>query len=174
MIRRPPRSTLSSSSAASDVYKRQVESILNTAPAREEIPAELLEVADIVCPNQPELSLLTGGMPTDTVDQAAAAAHELLRRGPSTVLCTLGKEGCLLVKSDGSEFRAKATHHVPTDTAGAGDCFLGAFAHFYSQGAMEMEQAILLANKASGLSVTRRGTQLSFPFISELEIDSEP
>eukprot|EP00658_Telonema_sp_P-2_P082508 TRINITY_DN8737_c0_g1_i5.p1 TRINITY_DN8737_c0_g1~~TRINITY_DN8737_c0_g1_i5.p1 ORF type:complete len:171 (+),score=51.78 TRINITY_DN8737_c0_g1_i5:109-621(+) len=28
MIRRPPRSTLSSSSAASDVYKRQVESVL--------------------------------------------------------------------------------------------------------------------------------------------------
>src|SRR5664279_5777160 len=30
MIRRPPRSTLSSSSAASDVYKRQVETVEST------------------------------------------------------------------------------------------------------------------------------------------------
>eukprot|EP00658_Telonema_sp_P-2_P053170 TRINITY_DN41613_c0_g1_i1.p1 TRINITY_DN41613_c0_g1~~TRINITY_DN41613_c0_g1_i1.p1 ORF type:complete len:115 (+),score=26.06 TRINITY_DN41613_c0_g1_i1:84-428(+) len=30
MIRRPPRSTLSSSSAASDVYKRQVTTLFNT------------------------------------------------------------------------------------------------------------------------------------------------
>ena len=29
MIRRPPRSTLSSSSAASDVYKRQVSAVVN-------------------------------------------------------------------------------------------------------------------------------------------------
>ena len=31
MIRRPPRSTLSSSSAASDVYKRQLETRINTS-----------------------------------------------------------------------------------------------------------------------------------------------
>src|SRR5664280_3913350 len=32
MIRRPPRSTLSSSSAASDVYKRQVKILISTGP----------------------------------------------------------------------------------------------------------------------------------------------
>ena len=36
MIRRPPRSTLSSSSAASDVYKRQLEAMRNGAMARME------------------------------------------------------------------------------------------------------------------------------------------
>ena len=34
MIRRPPRSTLDRSSAASDVYKRQNEARLNGAPKR--------------------------------------------------------------------------------------------------------------------------------------------
>eukprot|EP00656_Telonema_subtile_P048421 TRINITY_DN5764_c0_g1_i3.p1 TRINITY_DN5764_c0_g1~~TRINITY_DN5764_c0_g1_i3.p1 ORF type:complete len:115 (-),score=27.89 TRINITY_DN5764_c0_g1_i3:248-592(-) len=43
MIRRPPRSTLSSSSAASDVYKRQDD---NMAPPGAMIGFELLQAAD--------------------------------------------------------------------------------------------------------------------------------
>src|SRR5664280_526981 len=37
MMRRPPRSTLSSSSAASDVYKRQVPLIINTGIGTDEL-----------------------------------------------------------------------------------------------------------------------------------------
>src|SRR5674536_31876 len=69
MIRRPPRSTLSSSSAASDVYKRQVVQIDGLIQAQ---------------PNNPyfyELkgqALLEGGHPTEAIAplrQAVALAH---------------------------------------------------------------------------------------------------
>ena len=43
MIRRPPRSTLDRSSAASDVYKRQIEQLLH---ARAEPDADPLAAAD--------------------------------------------------------------------------------------------------------------------------------
>src|SRR5664279_712397 len=51
MIRRPPRSTLSSSSAASDVYKRQVIRP-NSAPLAES-PALLLVAVHLKCTYDP-------------------------------------------------------------------------------------------------------------------------
>src|SRR5664279_4502134 len=44
MIRRPPRSTLSSSSAASDVYKRQVKAALQQIPEEFRIAVYLADV----------------------------------------------------------------------------------------------------------------------------------
>src|SRR5678815_6076457 len=41
MIRRPPRSTLDRSSAASDVYKRQVSLLLRRPPGREAYPGDV-------------------------------------------------------------------------------------------------------------------------------------
>jgi len=159
---------LETSLAALRVAKEEgVVSILNTAPARETLPQELLSLATIVCPNQPELALLTG-LPTDTIEQATIAAQELLKQGPEQVLCTLGKDGCMLVSRDGSQLHVPATDDMPIDTVGAGDAFLGAFAHFYTESEGDMKQSMQLANQVSGLSVTRRGTQTSFPFKHEL------
>ena len=45
MIRRPPRSTLSSSSAASDVYKRQVYKLLQRGEEDESEPADIARIA---------------------------------------------------------------------------------------------------------------------------------
>ncbi len=54
--------------------------VLNPAPARDDLPDELLGLSDIFCPNQPEAALLTG-RPVDTVDEAAAAAEHAARKG---------------------------------------------------------------------------------------------
>lgn len=40
-------------------------------------------LADIVCPNETELSLLTGGMPVATTQEVEAAARTLQNKGPS-------------------------------------------------------------------------------------------
>jgi ribokinase len=53
------------------------------------------------------------------------------------------------------------------DTTGAGDCFLGCFAFFVAQG-IPISECMRRANKAAGLSVTRLGTQTSFPTSNEL------
>eukprot|EP00656_Telonema_subtile_P038200 TRINITY_DN4284_c0_g1_i5.p1 TRINITY_DN4284_c0_g1~~TRINITY_DN4284_c0_g1_i5.p1 ORF type:complete len:102 (+),score=31.40 TRINITY_DN4284_c0_g1_i5:115-420(+) len=44
MIRRPPRSTLSSSSAASDVYKRQYQRRVRGFVQRKKMPKEISEI----------------------------------------------------------------------------------------------------------------------------------
>ena len=141
-----------------------VRTILNTAPAAP-IPDELIALSDILSPNETETELLTG-RPVDSLDDVAEAARSLLARGAQTVVVTLGKRGALLVQPD-------TVHHVPptrvqaVDTTGAGDAFIGALAVFLGEG-QSLTQAIEWANIVAGVSVTRRGTQASFPYRAEL------
>jgi len=71
---------------------------LNTAPARE-LPAEAFELADIICPNETEATILTG-LPVETVDEAKAAGAKLLQMGVKNVILTLGERGALLVNGE--------------------------------------------------------------------------
>ncbi|MFN8498899.1 MAG: ribokinase [Anaerolineae bacterium] len=138
--------------------------ILNTAPAAA-IPDELIALSDIVSPNETEIELLTG-LPATTLDGAAAAAQQLLARGARTVVVTLGKRGALLAQQD-SLRHVSATPVQAIDTTGAGDCFIGALAVFLGEG-QSLDQAIEWANIVAGVSVTRRGTQASFPRREEI------
>jgi sugar/nucleoside kinase (ribokinase family) len=87
-------------------------------------------------------------------------------RGAKQVLVTLGERGSLFVSSD-------SVTHEPSekvkaiDTTGAGDCFLGSFAFFYARGE-EVKSCMKKANHLAGVSVTRKGTQTSFPRRKEL------
>jgi ribokinase len=148
--------------------EERVRTILNPAPAREQLPAELYELADIFCPNEPETELLTGGRVTTTEDSIAQA--EVLReRGAGAVVLTLGERGCLVVDEAG-------TSEIPTDTVdvvdttGAGDAFVGSLAHFLARGA-DLRDAAARANRVAAISVTKRGTQTSFPGAGELSSD---
>jgi ribokinase len=138
--------------------------VLNPAPARE-LPAGLLSVLDVIVPNESELRALTD-RPTDTLDDVSAAAAVLRARGPRSVIATLGPRGALVVGPEGS-------HHVAgvpvtaVDTSGAGDAFCGALVTFLAEG-MAMVDAARRANVVAALSVTRPGTQASFPRREEL------
>ena len=137
-----------------------VRTIVNPAPAREELPAELYGLSDVLCPNEPETELLTG-RPADE-----DAARTLLERGAGAVVLTLGERGCLVVE------RERATH-VPiepvraVDTTGAGDAFVGALAAFFAAGD-DLIGAARRANAVAAISVQGHGTQTSFPRASEL------
>lgn len=139
--------------------------ILNPAPAAQ-LPDELLQLTDICAPNETETELLTG-MPVNTLEEAEAAARVLLGRGPKTVILTLGERGALLVD-------ANAVEHVPAmsvdavDPTGAGDAFIGSLAVFLGEG-LSMREAILRANAVAALSVTKIGTQVSFPKRAEAD-----
>lgn len=136
-----------------------VRTILNPAPAAP-ISDELLSLADICAPNETETELLTG-MPVHTLADAEAAARALLGRGAGTVILTLGERGALVVNTD-------MVSHVPAvsvqavDPTGAGDAFIGSLAVYLGQG-LPLDMAVGRANAVAALSVTRIGTQVSFP-----------
>lgn len=139
--------------------------ILNPAPAQP-LPHQLLALSDIVAPNETETELLTN-MPVSTLEEAETAARELLTAGPQAVIITLGEKGALLVNEEG-------TTHVPAveteavDTTGAGDAFIGSLAYFLAQG-RTLRDAIKRASAVAAISVTKVGTQVSFPSREEVK-----
>jgi ribokinase len=142
-----------------------VRTILNPAPAVA-LSDELLALADVCVPNETELELLTG-RPAVTIAQVESAAHQLLGRGPGAVIVTLGDRGALLVEG-------AAPEHIPAvpvqavDPTGAGDALIGSLAVFLAEG-LPLRQALRRANAVAALSVTRAGTQVSFPGRAEVE-----
>ncbi|MCP4178581.1 MAG: ribokinase [bacterium] len=143
-----------------------VTTVFNPAPAPEEgLPEDVLKLSDIFCPNETETELLTG-MPVTNIEEAIAAGRVLITKGPKKVLMTLGEKGSLLITPD--DYILVEPNIVDAkDTTGAGDCFIGSYAYFYSAGIDERE-AIRRANIVASYSVQKPGTQKSYPFASEL------
>jgi ribokinase len=137
----------------------EVPVVLNPAPAEPALDVARLRGVAFLIPNQTELALLTG-MPAATRDEAAAAATALLARGVARVIVTLGADGALDVD-------AHAVRHVPgvrvtpVDTTGAGDAFIGSFAHAFTSGG-GVDAALAAAVRYAADSVTKRGTQASY------------
>ncbi len=147
-----------------------VKTILNPAPATALLPG-LLELTDLILPNETELELLTG-KPVSTVLEARDAAKDLIVAGAKEVIVTLGERGALHVTERG------AVHHQPRvveafDSTGAGDAFIGALVSALSRG-LAIEYAIEFANAAAAVSVTRAGTQSSFANLEELKLAPPP
>ena len=135
------------------------EVLLNPAPAHPELDVTRLHGLSFLVPNQTELALMSG-LPTGTVAQNEAAARSLIAKGIRTVVVTLGADGALLVTGEGAR-------HVPAvrvevrDTTGAGDAFIGSFAHHYAA-SRDVGAALSQAVRYAAHSITRPGTQKSY------------
>ena len=101
------------------------------------------------------------------MEDAEAAARDLLARGPRSVIVTLGSRGALLVSGDTRRY-VPALPVDAVDPTGAGDEFIGALAVFLGEG-RAMAEAVRRAGAAAALSVTRIGTQVSFPRRAEVD-----
>lgn len=130
--------------------------ILNPAPAAE-LDDGLLAVSSWLIPNEVEFATLAESEATD--DEALVS---FARRTGVRLLVTLGEDGVALVEEDGSVSRIPAIPRDAIDTTGAGDAFVGAFAYGLAAGMDELE-AIALGTACAGESVTKAGTQTSFP-----------
>jgi ribokinase len=130
--------------------------ILNPAPAAS-LDADLLAVTTWLVPNEVEFAMLTGSAATDDEALAVFANDSGVR-----LLVTLGEDGVALVTESGEVLRIAATRRDAVDTTGAGDAFVGAFAYGLAAGMDELD-AIALGNACASDSVTRPGTQTSFP-----------
>jgi ribokinase len=142
----------------------RVMTFLNPAPAAD-LPDELLQLTDVLMPNEREAERLTG-LPVEMVDQAEAAARALRRRGPQTVLITLGERGVVVAGGERCEPVA-AVPVAAVDTTGAGDAFIGALAVFLLEGG-ELFETARRAAAVAALAVTRPGAQGAFPTRAEV------
>lgn len=141
-----------------------VRTLLNPAPAAA-LSEELLRLTDLCIPNETEAEMLTGQRVTSP-EEARTAAEMLRQRGAGAVVITLGAQGVVIV--DESWEHLPATPVRAVDASGAGDAFIGALAVSLLEG-LPLRQAAQRAQQAAALSVTRPGTQASFPTRSEIE-----
>ncbi len=140
--------------------------ILNPAPAPSQpLPDELMEVVDVLVPNQTELALLTRNTePVTDTDQATELARQLPAQ---QIVVTLGAQGALVVTSDDSTLvPAPAVEAV--DTTAAGDAFCGALADALADGA-DLVAATRWAVRVGAATTLRAGAQPSLPNRSELD-----
>lgn len=141
--------------------------ILNPAPATKNLDFNYVCKCDFFVPNESELEILTG-MPVSTVEQIKAAAASLVDKGVTNVIVTMGSRGVMWVTKSGAytvdSFKVEAV-----DTTGAGDAFIGCFAHYYVQN-KDVLQSINMATAFAALSVTKRGTQNSYPSVEEVSL----
>jgi ribokinase len=139
--------------------------ILNPAPGRH-LAENILALAQILTPNETEASLLSGVTVTD-LDTAQRAGEHLVALGCQTIIITLGAQGALLVRK--GEVRLFPAFPVTAvDSTAAGDAFNGVLAAALLAG-LTLEQAIVRANAAGALCVTKRGAQESLPTPEEID-----
>jgi ribokinase len=142
------------------------EVVLNPAPAHPELDVSRLAGLTFLVPNQTELALLSG-LPTGTVAQNEAAARSLIAKGIKTIVVTLGGDGALLVTSSGVQ-HVPSVKVKPVDTTGAGDAFIGSFAHHYAA-SHDVEGSLRQAVRYAAQSITRPGTQKSYADAAEFK-----
>lgn len=151
--------------AAGLANKANVPFILDPAPAQELSP-ELLNMVDVLTPNETEAQILTG-IEVKDADSANAAAQKLLECGVKNVILTMGASGYLTVSDEGTEF-VEARKVTAVDSTAAGDAFTGSLAVGLAKG-QTLSEAALLANNVAAVSVTRMGAQPSMPTVQEVE-----
>ncbi|MBI4673081.1 MAG: ribokinase [Chloroflexi bacterium] len=140
--------------------------ILNPAPAQP-LTRKILELVEVVVPNETETTQLTG-IPVQDFESAQNAANVLKQMGARRVLVTLGDKGALFLDSD-----APAQHIPPfavqaVDTTAAGDAFVGALAAALARD-KDWTTSLREASAAGALAATKLGAQPSLPTRAELD-----
>lgn len=152
--------------AAEVAKKNRMTVILNPAPAlKEPLPNELLKNVDILIPNVTEAEIISG-MNINDEDSARKAILNIISKGVSTVIITMGAKGAIAYEKE-ELFHIPAFKVEAIDTTAAGDTFCGALCVALSEN-RSLKEAICFASKASSISVTRMGAQMSIPMRDEI------
>jgi ribokinase len=158
-----PISTVEFSAVTASDHNIKV--ILNPAPACK-LSDTLLKHTWLITPNEIEAETITGVTITD-IPSAEHAATLIQQRGVKNVIITLGEAGAF-VKSEDFTGIVPGVKVIPVDTTAAGDIFNGALAVAISEG-KGMKNAVVFANLAASISVTRMGAQASAPYRNEIK-----
>ena len=136
-----------------------ITTILNPAPFAP-LSDELVAMSDWIIPNETEFAGLNpdGNLPEND-EEILKVAKALGCR----FVVTLGEKGAAYTDKDHSKVvRVSAPKVNAIDTTGAGDSFVGSFAFGLATG-FEIEKAVKLGCACASDSVTKLGTQSSYP-----------
>jgi ribokinase len=145
--------------------------VLNPAPASHDLDA-LLELTDILVPNELEFAALVGGDAAGSPDEMGRSCAPLFERGIAWVIVTRGEHGAVAIEPAG-------VHVVPAlrvdavDTTAAGDSFVAGLAEVVAREHSLCAETIVAGCRrgaaVAALSVQRRGAQASLPTAAEVE-----
>jgi ribokinase len=144
--------------------------VLNAAPARR-LPAELLDVVDLLVVNQGEAAVVAGT--GDDGGEPDALLDALLRLVPRVVV-TLGPRGVRYADRCGLRLEVPAPVVEAVDTTAAGDAFTGALAVAWAERGGPVEAAAVTAALgwacAAGAACARRpGASTALPDRAEID-----
>lgn len=153
--------------AADLAHKKGIKVILNPAPAAF-LSNKLLECLYAIVPNETEAEMLSGIKVSDW-ESARQAADIIAAKGVDIVVITLGSKGALIKEGD-TYNNIEAEKIDAIDTTAAGDTFCGALSVGVSEG-MSIVEAVRMANRAAGITITREGAQAAIPYRKELVLE---
>ncbi|MCX5774155.1 MAG: ribokinase [Fusobacteria bacterium] len=144
-----------------------IKTLYNPAPVpTESIPTEIFSAIDILILNETEAATIFN-LDENNISAITQALLEIQKHHKCTIILTLGKKGSTYIV-DGTVHFIEGISVNAVDTTGAGDCFIGSFAHFFTMGD-DMATSLNKASKIAALSVTKRGTQKSYPTRTEAD-----
>lgn len=144
--------------------------ILNPAPAQQ-LTEKSLSCLYAITPNESEAEYLTSVKVVD--EHSAKMASRVLRaQGVEVVIITMGDHGAH-VSSDEFEGMLPGRKVEVVDTTAAGDTFNGALSVALGEG-KSIKDAVIFANYAASLSVTKLGAQVSIPNRDEILLVEMP
>lgn len=146
--------------------KNNIPVILNPAPADPNLDMSYVCKCDFFMPNETELEILTK-LPVSNLEEIQIAANSLISKGLKNLIVTLGDKGAIWL--DGKECHRINPYKVNAiDTSGAGDAFIGCFAHYLVK-TNDIQFSLGMASIFSAYSVTGKGTQVSYPSKEQFE-----
>jgi len=138
-----------------------VKTVLNAAPARREVPLDILRNVDILIVNQTEAEMMTG------MRNVEDSVLKLLDMGCGTVIATLGSEGAIVVEGKSRKIIRVAAPKLEgpvVDTTGAGDAFVGSLVYFLAgKPDMDIVEMVRRSCLLASNTVMKKGTQSSYP-----------
>jgi ribokinase len=151
--------------AAEVANQAKTQVVLNPAPAQP-LPDYLLQLIDIITPNETEAEQLTG-IKVDDMRSAQCAADLLHNKGIKLVMITLGSQG-VWISDNGQGQQIKGFSVKAVDTTAAGDTFNGALLTRLLEGA-DLTEAVRFAHAAAAITVMGIGAQTSIPYRNKVD-----
>lgn len=139
--------------------------ILNPAPWLP-LDAELIAESDWIIPNEHEFAELANHLGVDSEDAGEDAIDAVATALGTSLVVTRGDRD-VVIAHHGDVVTVAVAAVEPVDTTGAGDAFVGAFAHGIATG-LDPIEASRIAARCATASVMRNGTQASFPTGDEI------
>lgn len=157
----PPETSIA---AARQARRNKARVMLNPAPVHH-VTAGMIELADILCPNEVEAAALLQ-QPVDRLDDPKSIARELSSDGRTTVV-TLGARGAAW--SDGANSGLVGPPRITSiDATAAGDSFCAALALALVEG-QTLPDAVRFACAAGAHAATIRGAEPGLPTRPQVE-----